>query len=262
VDERIKRNYIQMEKEMIFDFYNNTRKELDDAKNTIVCYDSNIEKTEEEHKVFMIAYTRKLQFLEHEHLTKDCKGVEVKAQTAMENERKDFLNHEEEQKQLKKTLLKDYKKNETKANEDIKLLEEKQAGNLKTENKALEIEKNNLIAKYEEKLENLRKDLELRIKVEIHELEERKNNHINNLMSTHRKQYDKLKESYNAMTNQQVKLIKQTTNTKEDVDKRVEEIQGQIKELQVKIKKSEQPKSEAEVNLKKVEKELGTYTRV
>lgn len=247
---------------MIFDFYSNTRKDLEESKNMIVVHDHDIELMEEEHKVEMTVYMRKLQFLEHEHVTKDTKLVETKASNAMADEKKDFIQREEEQKKLKKTLVAEYKKSEIKGIDDIKLLEEKQAGLLKTEQKVLEDEKNSLIAKYEEKLENLRKDLELRIKVEIHELEERKNNHINNLMWTHRKQYEKVKESYNAMTNQQLKLIKQTTSDKEDVENKVKEIQAQIKELQAKIKESEEPKTNAETQLKAVEKKLGTYTRV
>lgn len=262
LDERIKRNYIQMEKEMIYDFYSNTRKDLEDSKNMVVVHDNEIEQMEEDHKVEMTVYMRKLQYLEHEHLTKDCKGVENHAEAAMKEERKHFLDGENDQKNLKKTLIVDYKKNEGNSVDAIKLLEEKQAGALKSEADLLENEKNNLIAKYEKKLENLRRDLELRIKVEIHELEERKNQHINNLRATHRKQYDKVKESYNTMTKQQLALIKQTTSDTEEISERMKEIQNQIQELDAKIKESQGPKAQAEVSLKAVKKKLGTYTRV
>ena len=46
-------------------------------------------------------------------------------------------------------------------------------------------QKDELIAKYEEKMVQLREDLELRLKVEIHEIEERKDQHINDLMREH-----------------------------------------------------------------------------
>ena len=262
LEERIKRNYIQMEKEMIFDFYNTTRKDLEEARTMVVVHDHDIEQAEEDHKIEMTVYMRKLQYLEHEHQTKDTKNVEIKALTAASEERKDFLAREEEQKKLKKALVADYKKNDSESIKAVSMLEEKQAGYLKTELNSLENDKNLLISKYEEKLDNLRKDLELRIKVEIHELEERKNQHINNLRLTHRKQYDKVKESYNTMTKQQLALIKQTTSDKDDIDKRAEEIKEVIKELQSKISESEKPKVDAEQKLKEVEKKLGTYTRV
>jgi len=50
---------------------------------------------------------------------------------------------------------------------------------------ALEIKKKELIRKYEDKMEDLGRQLELRMKVEIHEIEERKNQHINELMISH-----------------------------------------------------------------------------
>ncbi len=262
MEERIRRNYIQMEKEMIYDFYSNTRKDLDESRNTIVIHDHDIEQMEEDHKIEMTVYMRKLQYLEHEHQTKDTRLVETRAQNAMAEERKDYLAREEEQKKLKRNLLLDYKKKDEKSADEIKLLEEKQAGFMKIEINNLESDKNQLIAKYEEKLDNLRRDLDLRIKVEIHELEERKNQHINNLRETHRKQYEKVKESYNTMTKQQLALIKQTTGDKEEIDKRAEEIKEQIRDLQNKISESEGPKADAEVKLKAVEKELWTYTRV
>ena len=262
LEERIKRNYIQMEKEMIYDFYSNTRKDLEESKNMVIIHDHDIEQMEEDHKVEMTVYMRKLQYLEHEHQTKDTRVVQTKALADASEERKDFLAREEEQKKLKKALVAEYKNNEVKSIEDIKALEAKQATRLQSEMSGLETDKNTLIAKYEEKLENLRRDLELRIKVEIHELEERKNQHINNLRQTHRKQYEKVKDSYNNMTKQQLVLIKQATNDKESIDKRADEIKDQIKDLQGKISDSEGPKQDAEQKLKAVEKTLSTYTRV
>lgn len=261
LEERIKRNYIQMEKEMIFDFYNSTRKELEEIQNMIIILDHDIEQMEEDHRIEMTVYMRKLQYLEHEHQNKDTKLVAINAQNAMNEERKDFMGREEEQKKLKKTLLADYKKNDATSIEDIKLLEDKQASKFSAAQKTLEAGKNNLINMYEEKVENLRRDLELRIKVEIHELNERKNKHINDLCEAHKKQYDKVKNSYNSMTKQQLDIIKQTMGDKEEVDRRTDEIKNRIKDLQDKINRSIGPKEEAEINLKAAEKELWTYTR-
>lgn len=46
----------------------------------------------------------------------------------------------------------------------------------------LEVQKAALIEGYEHKMDRLHKELLLRMKVEIHEIEERKNQHINDLM--------------------------------------------------------------------------------
>lgn len=50
-----------------------------------------------------------------------------------------------------------------------------------------------LIENYEHKLEKLEAELELRMKVEIHEIEERKNEHINELMMNHETAFREMK---------------------------------------------------------------------
>ena len=54
----------------------------------------------------------------------------------------------------------------------------------------------------------LRDDLELRRKQEIHEIEERKNTHINELMKKHEKAFADIKNYYNDITHNNLDLIK------------------------------------------------------
>ncbi|CAM9584240.1 unnamed protein product, partial [Choristocarpus tenellus] len=51
------------------------------------------------------------------------------------------------------------------------------------------------------RLQELDEDLELRRKVDIHEIEERKNLHINDLMRNHEKAFGQMKAYYNDITN-------------------------------------------------------------
>lgn len=60
----------------------------------------------------------------------------------------------------------------------------------------------------------LREDLELRRKQEVHEIEERKNLHINDLMKRHEKAFAEIKNYYNDITHNNLDLIK---TLKEDV---------------------------------------------
>lgn len=54
----------------------------------------------------------------------------------------------------------------------------------------------------------LRDDLELRRKQEIHEIEERKNTHINELMKKHERAFAEIKNYYNDITHNNLDLIK------------------------------------------------------
>ena len=73
----------------------------------------------------------------------------------------------------------------------------------------LENNKKNLIAVYEQKMKDLEKELSLRMKVEIHEIEERKNNHINDLMVNHETAFREMKQYYNDITKENLDIIKQ-----------------------------------------------------
>ena len=54
--------------------------------------------------------------------------------------------------------------------------------------------------------------MDLKLKVELHELEERKNLHINELINNHQKSFDDLKKYYNEITAENLALIKYFSN--------------------------------------------------
>lgn len=56
---------------------------------------------------------------------------------------------------------------------------------------------NSTAKRYEEKLSSMKDELDLKLKVDIHELEERKNLHINELIKNHEEAFAELKNYYN-----------------------------------------------------------------
>lgn len=57
-----------------------------------------------------------------------------------------------------------------------------------------------LTLRCEARLKMLESDLELRRRVEVHEVEERKNQHINDLIRNHQKAFSQMKSYYNDIT--------------------------------------------------------------
>lgn len=80
-----------------------------------------------------------------------------------------------------------------------------------------------LISQYEDKLVKLRAELELRMKVEIHEIEERKNKHINELMKSHQDAFKEMKEYYNDITRENLELIRMYDERLKDIKKQIED---------------------------------------
>ena len=81
---------------------------------------------------------------------------------------------------------------------------------------ALEFQKETLIDSYENKLKLLEDELDLRMKVEIHEIEERKNEHINELMHNHEQAFKEMKQYQNDITRENLELIKQHRDSLKD----------------------------------------------
>lgn len=55
------------------------------------------------------------------------------------------------------------------------------------------------------------------MKVELHEIEERKNQHINDLMINHETAFREMKQYYNDITNENLQIIKQLQEKYQDV---------------------------------------------
>ena len=62
-------------------------------------------------------------------------------------------------------------------------------------------------------------DLELRRKVEIHEIQERKNLHINDLMKNHSQAFGQIKYYYNDITHDNLKLIRSLKTAVSEMEK-------------------------------------------
>lgn len=77
-----------------------------------------------------------------------------------------------------------------------------------------------LKARYDARLQRLRRDLSLQRKVEIHEVEERKNQHIADLVANHASQFAKMKEFYNEITRRNLRTIKDLRAKIEDMNEK------------------------------------------
>ena len=70
-------------------------------------------------------------------------------------------------------------------------------GNLKKLRETFEANHTSLEEDYEKQIDGLKVDLELKRKCEIHEIEERRNQHINDLLYNHQEAFGQIKAYYN-----------------------------------------------------------------
>lgn len=123
---------------------------------------------------------------------------------------------------MKKMLKDDMLKFEQQAHNEIEISRKEGGQELNAKTKALGQARLGLIDEYDENLSSLQKDLELRKKIEVHEIEERKNQHMNAMMKSHEAAFQEMKEYYNDITIENLELIRslktRLTETAEEIE--------------------------------------------
>ncbi|KAL4463071.1 hypothetical protein ABPG74_007072 [Tetrahymena malaccensis] len=204
---RTNRNYIQMDRDMVENFYHNTLKEISEVKTKISNKETEAEEKESKHRIDVKVFLQKVKHLEYEQ-EKSNLNIEDDGKKAKEKEDAYFEDITKNMKQLKTQLKSEYLEKEKANIQQVQEEKKDHQSLLKIQQKKFDELINNLIIKYEERLAKLKEDLELKLKVEIHELEERKNLHINELMNNHEKAFAELKKYYNDITAENLNLIK------------------------------------------------------
>jgi len=107
----------------------------------------------------------------------------------------------------------------------------------------------------------LRKELELRMKVEIHEIEERKNQHINDLMKAHQDAFKEMKEYYNDITKENLELIRMHKDKLVEIKKQIEQNQEMVEHLKEQMKQLQEPLAKAILERDKLNKNLSNFSK-
>merc|ERR1712039_380575 len=118
-----------------------------------------------------------------------------------------------------------------------------------------------LEAQYEEQVNELKVDLELRRKVEIHEIEERKNQHINELMFNHQEAFDEIKAYYNDITFDNLQLIKSLKDDISEMKEREKKNQKKMQFLAQENKDLSEPLAKKLEEQRELEEKLKSYTK-
>merc|ERR1711988_716528 len=177
------------------------------------------EQMEDNHRVEKRVYLQKVKHLEYEH-KHGLDSIAIEGENALAEEQ---ASHEAREKALK-IQKKDYKmdlsEREMVRAEDVNDFKARNEKSLQMMRSMFEGNTAELEARCKERLTQLEADLELRRKVHIHEIEERKNLHISDLMKNHDKAFGQMKNYYNDITNDNLKLIKDLKDEVKEMKKK------------------------------------------
>ena len=257
---QLERNYVQLERDTIQQFYDITKRERQEMELMIDTKDREMEQLEENHRVEVRVYVQKVKHLEYEHKN-SSKKVKRDGESALEDEHEASVRREVELKRLKKSLKLELTEREL-ANEfqitEWKQKHAKNLGKLREEfNHNIEL----LEGKYKDKLTTLKRDLELTRKVEVHEIEERKNLHINDLMRNHEAAFGQIKDYYNDITHDNLTLIKKLQNEVKDMKQKRQTNQKLMADIAQENKQLLEPLKVAVKQVEELRRDLKDYEK-
>ncbi|CAN0111907.1 unnamed protein product [Ectocarpus sp. 12 AP-2014] len=201
------RNYVQLERDTIQTFYDITHQEVKTLELKTSAKDREMELMEDNHRVEVRVYVQKVKHLEYEHQN-NLKSITMDGEQLLGGEGDLHGNRSSELHRAKKDIKSEVEERYLLNAEEIAQVKKAHGKTLTKMREGFEVSLSELRARCDARLASLEDDLELRRKVDIHEIEERKNLHINDLMKNHEKAFGQMKAYYNDITNDNLKLIR------------------------------------------------------
>jgi len=201
------RNLFQTESDTVQSYHDVTVQNLNDIANEILMTDLEIEKIEDENRVEKRVHMHKVKHLEYQHGKKQEKlradevsNINEENKNHVTSTQNLVMNKNEIQQQLHDLDLICYKK--------IRLLKGVHTTELDKNREHNESELKELVEASNRRLSDLNDRLEQKEKFHIHEVNERKNLHINDLIENHDSSVDRIKAYYGEVTKENLTEIK------------------------------------------------------
>jgi len=205
---RRNRNYYQLEADQVRQFYAIVQDEVGRTSSHLRNLEAQMERMQDTHRNDIRIYLQKVIHLEYEH-SNNVESVGALAAGASEAELAAHAQTKKDLSDARMALKLSLHKSEVAHEEEIKRLKEVERKEMTKLREQFERNYAELLAGYESRLAALTDDLSLRTKMEIHEIEERKNRHINDLMIHHEKNFQEMRNYYNSITQDNLDLIKE-----------------------------------------------------
>jgi len=200
------RNRVELDRAAVEGFFELSKKELREAELAALAKVRETEQQAENHRIEVKVYQQKVKHLEYEQSTAlKSAAAELEAESKGEEElhlKKEALLRRD--KLALRARTRHLEEAQAEAARQTRLMQEKSLVKLRQEFRAT---LDALRAKYEGRLASMREDLTLRHRVEVHEVEERKNLHLNQLLRAHEQAFAEIKAYYNNITRANLELI-------------------------------------------------------
>nr|XP_022910714.1 growth arrest-specific protein 8 [Onthophagus taurus] len=258
--EREERNFFQMERDKIRTFWEITRSELDEVKAKLRNKDRQIEEAAEANEEELRFFKQKVKHLQYEH---QLDLTETKAE-AMVSLKQALDDHTEQEKELlndKRELKCNLREQEMNNLDQIKALKMQFSEDLHNAREDFLQQAKELEMKYEKRFQNLKEELAIKHRMEMSEVEERKNTQINDLTRNNESSFNDMKNYYNDITLNNLALISSLKDQMEVLRKQNERMSKQVTDLTHENKRLTEPLKQALLDVKEYKRQLVNYEK-
>ncbi|DBA75681.1 hypothetical protein WJX79_005311 [Trebouxia sp. C0005] len=254
------RNYMQLERDKINAFWEISKKELEDTRAQLRNKDREMEELEERHQVEIKVYKQKVKHLLYEHQN-NISTLKADGELGLKLAGEEAAKREGELQKDCRTLKLELKEQELAHEEVVRSVKLEQAKEVTKLRQEVEQGAKELASKYERKMKALRDDAELRRKQEIHEAEESKNAHIQDLMKKHEKAFTDIKNYYNDITHNNLDLIKTLKEDVTEMKKKDSQNEKLMFEIAQENKRLSEPLQKAVKEVESLRAVVGNYEK-
>ncbi|KAM6057493.1 dynein regulatory complex subunit 4 [Chlamydotis macqueenii] len=258
--EREERNYFQLERDRFHGFWEVTRRQLEEKRAELRNKEREMEEAEEQHQMEIKVYKQKVRHLLHEH-QENLTEAKAEGTLSMKQAQQDHWAQEMELQKDVRSLKVELKEQEQANEEVVKNMRLKQQEEITRLHDDFERQVKEVKAKYTKKMQALRNELDLRRKMEIHEVEEKKSSQINELMRNHEKAFSDIKDYYNDITLKNLALISLLKDQVEEMKKREITLEKEKAEVLLQNKQLREPLQQAQEQVSQLQKKLASYEK-
>ncbi|EFJ12010.1 hypothetical protein SELMODRAFT_125064 [Selaginella moellendorffii] len=258
--EENERNRMQIDRDKVASFWDIKKKEHEHALALVRNKDVEREQLQERQQAEIKVYNQRMKHLLYEQQN-IVGSVKAENEVALKLQRQQAAQRESQLLNDLRTLKDNKKEMELNYEDTIKQMKLDHAKEITKMRQQFDLDAQDLIAKTDKKIKQTRDNDEFQRKQEIHEIEERKNMHITDLMKKHEKAFSEIKCYYNDITQNNLDLIKTLKEDVTDMKKREAANEKLMYEIAQENRRLTEPLTRALKEVENLRKQMAQYDK-
>lgn len=258
--EREERNFFQLERDKLRTFWEITRNQLEEARMQLRAKDRDVELAKEHAECDIKHNTQQMKHLQYENQTR---MGEIRAQTMSQLKiaQEHHAIQEMELHNDKRELRRQLREAEELTEMQIQQLKMEQSEHLCTERTRYMREADEMKRLHEQKLQEYIEESEIRHRMEMAEVEERKSEQIDKLLAHHDKAFKEIRNYYNELTLNNLALISTLKEQMEELRDQTEKTKKSMAVVAAENKRLTGPMKKGQLELAELRKKMENYDR-